>query len=198
LGEVIAFPKVPRSSEKPPSRAAATVFESRGWRILELPSAGRFVALSGYCRGGVEVGRFDPRAGDADHHDGTEVAVLTRCAGDERLARCAIGWLNAGGPQRAILAAFVVIAGGRYHFWRDAIVEVAAIGGSKFVRLIDGSIALVGAAQPLPLLDPFARLPEHRRRPAFDRLPADVQAAVMRWTDPRSQFAARLAPVLPG
>ena len=117
----------PGARQRPPE----TVFHDRGWRILELPSAGQFLAVSDYCRRGIEVGRFDPQADRDNHHGGTEIAILTRCAADERLARCAIAWLNSGGPRNAILGAFVVAAGGRYRYWRDAIIEVAAIGGTS-------------------------------------------------------------------
>ena len=161
---------------------------------LRSPDAGWFLAVSNYCRDGLVIGRFDPRAGRQNHHEGTEIAILTRCAGDEALSRCAIGWLNAGGPSAAILGAFVVAAGGRYHFWRDAIVEVAAIGGARLVRLIDGSIALAHEPEPVLLLDFFAPLQEQRRRAAFERLPSETRAAVMRWADPRGQFAIRLEP----
>jgi len=113
---------------------------------------------------------------------------LTRCAADERLARCTIGWLNSGGPQTAILSPFVVVTAGRYRYWRDAIVEVAAICGTRLVRLIDGSIAVGREPEPLPLLDLFAPLKENRRRPAFDRLPRDTRAAILWWADPCGQF----------
>jgi len=193
MGEVVAFPgrKSAAASQRP---SPATVFEGAGWRILEFPQAGQFLAVSGYCRRGVEVGRFDPRADRADHHSGTDVAILTSCAPDERLSRCAIAWLNEGGPEIAILGASVVAFGGRYHFWRDAVIEVAAIAGRRLVRLLDGSIALVQGPAPEPLLDPFANLPEHRRRAAFDRLPGEVRAGVLRWADPRGQFGALLDP----
>jgi hypothetical protein len=197
MGEIIRFPdRRDRGADQPaaPPPASERVFENRGWRILEVPAAGRFLAVSDYRRGGVEIGRFDPRAERANHHEGTEIAILTRCAGDERLSRCAIAWLNSGGPSAAILGAFVVAAGGRYHFWRDAVIEVAAIGGTRLVRLIDGSIALAGEPEPVALLDPFAPLPEHRRRAAFDRLPAEIRAAVIEWADPKGQFADRLSP----
>jgi hypothetical protein len=195
MGDIIRFPDrrgVGADQPAAPRQASERVFENRGWRILEVPAVGRFLAVSDYRRDGVEIGRFDPRADRANHHEGTEVAILTRCRGDEKLSRCAIAWLNSGGPSAAILGAFVVAAGGRYHFWRDAIVEVAAIGGTRLVRLIDGSIAIAREAEPVPLLDPFAPLPEHRRRAAFDRLPAEAQAAVMSWADPRGEFRGRL------
>ena len=41
------------------------------------------------------------------------------------------------------------------------ILEVAAIGGAKLVRLIDGCIALAREPEPVPLLDPFAPLEEN-------------------------------------
>ena len=198
MGEVVSFParRQPAGGE-PQQRPPETVFEGAGWRILEFPDAGHFLAVSAYCRTGVEVGRFDPRADSGNHHAGTEVAILTNCGADEPLSRCAIGWLNHGGPEIAILGAFVVFHGGRYHFWRDAIVEAAAIRGLRLVRLLDGSIAVGHEPEPTPLLDPFARLPEHRRRPAFARLPGEVRQAVLRWTDPRRQFAGLLEPAAP-
>jgi hypothetical protein len=194
MGELVRFPnrRDVRTEGHTAPRPAERVFESRGWRILEVPSAGRFLAVSDYCRHGIEIGRFHPQADPANHHDGTEIAILTRCARDERLARCAIGWLNSGGPRTAILGSFVVAAGGRFYFWRDAVVEVAAIGGTKLARLIDGSIAIAREPEPVPLLDPFAPLRENRRRAAFERLPAETQAAVMAWADPRGQFRERL------
>jgi hypothetical protein len=95
MGDIIPFPSSRRSRSrenvKAQPRPPETVFHDRGWRILQLPSAGRFVAVSDYCRRGVEVGRFDPRAGYDNHHDETDIAILTRCSTDERLARCAIG-----------------------------------------------------------------------------------------------------------
>ena len=191
MGEVIPFPSALRGSRGllPAQHGRPeTVFHERGWRILRLPSVGRFLAVSAYCRRGIEVGRFDPKADARYRHRGTEIAILTRCAVDERLARCAIGWLNSGGPQTAILSPFVVVTAGRYCYWRDAIVEVAAIGGTRVVRLIDGSIAIAREPEPLPLLDLFAPLKENRRRPAFDRLPRDSQAAILRWADPCRQF----------
>lgn len=200
MGEVIRLPpRHPKAAAgagqrpRPPER----VFENRGWRILEVPGAGQFLAVSAYCRHGVEVGRFDPQADCGNHHEGTEIAILTRCAADERLSRCAIAWLNSGGPRTAILGTFVVAAGGRYHFWRDAIVEIAAIGGARLARLIDGSIAIAREPEPVPLLDLFAPLAENRRRAAFDRLPPEMRAAVVRWADPRRQFGRLLDPVRP-
>jgi hypothetical protein len=192
MGEVVSFPLSGRRGASANRRPPATVFEGRGWRILEFPEAGQFLAVSEYCRRGVEVGRFDPNTDSDNHHDGTEVAILTNCAPDERLSRCAIGWLNADGPEIAVLGAFVVPYGNRYHFWRDAVVEVAAIGGMRLVRLLDGSIAVAREPEPVPLLDPFAALPEHRRRAAFGRLPGETRAAVLRWADPRDQFASLL------
>ena len=197
MGQVVPFPSRRRAAEIRQQRPPETVFEAGGWRILEVPAAGQFLALSGYCRRGVEVGRFDPEADSEEHHHGTEIAILTRCGADERLSRCAIGWLNADGPPAAILGAFVVAYAGRYHFWRDAVIEVAVIGSLRLVRLLDGSIAMAREPEPVPLLDPFALLPEQRRRGAFERLPGEVQAAVLRWTDPRDQFGDRLAPTLP-
>jgi|GEM_PF-3236107 hypothetical protein len=200
MGEVIPFPSHRRdaaaggaaSRPRPPQ----TVFENRGWRILALPHVGRFVAVSDYCRRGVEIGRFDPQAEPFNHYGGSAVAILTRCGSDERLSRCAIAWLNSAlGPRAVILGPFVVAAGGRFHFWRDAIVETAVIGGTKLVRLIDGSVAIAREPEPVPLIDPFAPLPHHRRRPAFDRLPAEMRAAVLRWTDPLGQFGKLLGPV---
>jgi hypothetical protein len=197
MGEIIRFPDhrgVGAGKPVSPRRPSERVFENRGWRILEVPSAGQFLAVSDYCRHGVEIGRFDPQADRENYHEGTEIAILTRCGGDERLSRCAIAWLNSGGPSTAVLGAFVVAAGGRYHFWRDAVVEVAAIGGARLVRLIDGSIALAREPEPVPLLDPFAPLAEHRRRAAFERLPLETRAAVMQWADPKRQFGDRLDP----
>ena len=191
MGELIPFPPALRRSRDllpAQNRAPETVFQDRGWRILRLPSVGRFLAVSAYCRRGIEVGRFDPTADAHDRHCGTEIAILTRCAADERLARCTIGWLNSGGPQTAILSPFVVVTAGRYRYWRDAIVEVAAICGTRLVRLIDGSIAVAREPEPLPLLDLFAPLKENRRRPAFDRLPRDTRAAILWWADPCGQF----------
>ena len=192
MGDVIPFPS--RNSAGSTDdvtaqrQAPTTVFHDRGWRILEMPRTGQFLAVSAYCRRGVEVGRFDPRAEREDHHGGTEIAILTRCGADERLSRCTIGWLNSSGPHTAILGAFVVTAGGRYRYWRDAIIEVAAIGGARLVRLLDGSIAIAREPEPVPLLDVFAPLKENRRRAAFDRLPREMRAAILRWVDPRNQF----------
>jgi hypothetical protein len=194
MGEVVGFPHAARVMEAGHPRAPTTVFEGRGWRIIEFPSSGQFIAVSPYCRAGIEVGRFDPLAEADNRHEGTEVAILTRCVADERLSRCAIGWLNADGPENAILGAFVVAFNGRYYFWRDAVMEVAAIGGLRLVRLLDGSVAVAREPEPIPLLDPFAPLPEQRRRPAFDRLPGETRAALLRWLDPRDQFAALLDP----
>lgn len=194
MGEVVPFPAAARHTPAKLARSPATVFEERGWRILEMPQAGQFVAVSGYCRTGVEVGRFDPRSDSDNRHEGTEIAILTQCAPDERLSRCAIAWLNADGPETAILGAFVIVFGGRYHFWRDAVIEVAAIGGLRLVRLLDGSIAVARDPEPVPLLDFFAPVPEQRRRAAFARLSGEAQAAVLRWADPRDQFADRLDP----
>ncbi len=199
MGEIIPFPSrrrdkleaIPAAQWRPPE----TVFYDRGWRILELPSVGQFLAVSAYCRRGIEVGRFDPQADCDNHHDGTEIAILTRCAADERLSRCAIAWLNSGGPRTAILGAFVVATGGRYRYWRDAIIEVAAIGGARIVRLSDGGIAIAREPEPVPLLDLFAPLKENRRHAAFDRLPREMRAAVLRWADPRDQFGALVDPV---
>jgi hypothetical protein len=192
MGEIIPFPS--HNSGGSPQvaagqrRAPATVFHDRGWRILEMPRTGQFLAVSAYCRRGVEVGRFDPRLDPENHHGGTEIAILTGCGADERLSRCAIGWLNSSGPRTAILGAFVVAAGGRYRYWRDAIIEVAAIGGARLVRLIDGSIAMARGPVPVPLLDLFAPLKENRRRTAFDRLPREMRAAILHWADPGDQF----------
>jgi hypothetical protein len=192
MGEVIPFPSRGRGAASRPPRV---VFENRGWHILALPDSGRFLAVSDYCRRGVEVGRFDPQAEPRDHHGGSEVAVLLRVAADERLLRCAVAWLNSPqGPRTAILGPSIVAAGGRFRFWRDAILEVAVIGGRKLVRLIDGSVAIAREPEPIPLIDPFAPLARHRRRPAFERLPAELRAAVLRWADPLGQFANLLAP----
>src|SRR5260370_30796902 len=103
MGEIIAFP----SGRPDPSgtttaaaqrRPTETVFQDRGWRILELPSAGQFLAVSDYCRRGIEVGRFDPHADCGNHHHVTAIALLTRSAAHERLARYSIAWLNSVGP----------------------------------------------------------------------------------------------------
>jgi hypothetical protein len=192
MGEVIPFPSR-KFAEAPADtiarrRPPATVFHDRGWRILELPSSGQYLAVSGYCRRGIMVGRFAPQAAAENHHEGTEIAILTRCGADEKLARCAIAWLNSGGPRTAILSSFVVTAGGRYRYWRDAIVEVAAIGGTRLARLLDGSIAIAREPEPVPLLDLFAPVKENRYRAAFNLLPRDTRAAVLRWADPREQF----------
>ena len=192
MGEVIPFPS--RNPRKSPEftggqrGAPATVFHDRGWRILEMPRTGQFLAVSANCRRGIEVGRFDPRMASDNHHAGTEIAILTWCGSDEHLSRCAIGWLNSGGPPTAILGAFVVAAGGRYRYWRDAIIEVAAIDGARLVRLLDGSIAIAREPEPEPLLDLFAPLKENRRRATFNRLPREMRAAILRWADPRGQF----------
>jgi hypothetical protein len=192
MGEVIPFPSR-RVVEAPAEtiarrRPPATVFQDRGWRILELPSSGQYLAVSGYCRRGIMVGRFAPQAAVENHHEGTEIAILTRCGADEKLARCTIAWLNSGGPRTAILSSFVITAGGRYRYWRDAIVEVAAIGGTRLARLLDGSIAIAREPEPVPLLDLFAPVKENRYRAAFNLLPRDMRAAVLRWADPREQF----------
>ncbi|HJU19784.1 MAG TPA: hypothetical protein VJ770_25300 [Stellaceae bacterium] len=193
MGEVVPFPSRGRASAPLPPQV---VFADRGWRILAVPSAGRFVAVSDYCRRGIEIGRFDPQM--RLRGDGA-IAVLLRCAGDEPLSRCAVAWLNSReGPRTAVLGASVVAAGGRFRFWRDAIVEMAAIGGEKLVRLVDGSVAIAREPAPVPLLDPFAPFARHRRRPAFDRLPAEMRAAVLHWTDPLGQFGDLLAPVRSG
>ena len=191
MGEVIPFPSRRAAGLAAESfarrRPPATVFHDRGWRILELPSSGQYLAVSGYCRRGVVVGRFAPEAAADNHHAGTDSAILTRCT---------IGWLNSSGPRAAILGPFVVAAGGRYRYWRDAIIEVAVIGGTKLARLIDGSIAIAREPEPVPLLDLFASVRENRRRPAFDRLPRDMRAAVLRWADPRAQFGDWVDPPL--
>lgn len=202
MGELIPFPSLrpeqPRQAAEASRQPPETVFQHGGWRILELPSAGKFLAVSDYCRRGVVVGRFDPRADRDDHHAGTAIAILTRCAADERLARCAIAWLNSGGPRNAVLGAFVVACGGRYRYWRDTIIEVAVIGGTRLARLVDGSIAIAREPEPVPLLDLFAPLQENRRRAAFDRLPRETQAAILRWADPRRQFRRLLDRPSPG
>jgi hypothetical protein len=196
MGEVIPFPS--RSIVTSPAAPGppTTVFHDRGWRILELPSSGQYLAVSGYCRRGVVVGRFAPQAAAENHHEGTDIAILTGCGSDEKLARCTIAWLNSVGPPAAILGPFVVAMGGRYRYWRDAIVEVAAIGGTRLARLLDGSIAIAREPEPVPLLDLFARVSENRRRPAFDRLPRETRAAILRWADPRAQFVDWSDPAL--
>jgi len=194
MGEIVPFPSHRRAAP-PRSRPPEIVFENRGWRILALPGAGRFLAVSDYCRRGIEVGRFDPRTPPGS---GGEVAILLRCAADERLSRCAVAWLNsAKGPRTAILGASIVAVGGRFYFWRDAIVEMAVIGGKRLVRLIDGRVAIAREPEPVPLIDPFAPFAPHRRRPAFDRLPAEMRAQILRWTDPLGQFGDLLAPMPP-
>ena len=40
----------------------------------------------------------------------------------------------------------------------------------------------------MPLLDLFASATENRYRAAFDRLPREMRAAILRWADPRAQF----------
>jgi hypothetical protein len=66
MGEVIPFPSrniaeaaVGTAARR---RPPATVFHDRGWRILELPSSGQYLAVSSYCRRGIVVGRFAPQA----------------------------------------------------------------------------------------------------------------------------------------
>jgi hypothetical protein len=192
MGEVIPFPS--RNAAGPATgtvlrrRPPETVFYNNGWRILELPSSGQFLAISAYCRRGILVGRFAPQAAAEHHHEGTDIAILTRCGADEKLARCTIAWLNSDGPRTAILGPFVVPVAGRYRYWRDAIVEVAAIGGTRLARLIDGSIAIAREPEPIPLLDLFAPVKDNRRRAAFDRLPRETRAAILRWADPGAQF----------
>ncbi len=201
MAEIVPFPPRPTRPGQTAAlqhRSPEMVFHDRGWRILQLPNAGRFLAVSDYCRRGIEVGRFDPKADADNQHQGTEIAILTRCASDERLARCAIAWLNSSGPRTAILSAFVIAAGGRYRYWRDAIVEVAAIGGTKLARLSDGSIAIAREPEPVPLLDLFAPLQENRRRAAFNRLPHEVRATILRWADPGRQFGYLADPAPPG
>jgi len=192
MGEVIPFPS--RNAAGPAmgtalrQRPPETVFHNNGWRILELPSSGEYRAISAYCRRGILVGRFAPQAAAENHHEGTDIAILTRCGADEKLARCTIAWLNSDGPRTAILGAFVVAVAGRYRYWRDAIVEIAAIGGTRLARLIDGSIAIAREPEPIPLLDLFASVKDNRRRAAFDHLPRETRAAILRWADPRAQF----------
>jgi hypothetical protein len=196
MGEVVPFAVAGRRAagegDGDGRLAPSTVYQDHGWRVLELPQAGQFVALSAYCRGGIEIGRFDPESAAGTHHGGSDVAILTRCGTDESLSRCAIGWLNADGPRTAILGAFVVAAGGRYKFWRDAILERAAIGGRRLVRLSDGRIVDSGAPEPVTLLDPFAAVAAHRRRAAFGGLPPEVQQSVLQWADPAHEFRTRL------
>jgi len=192
MGEVIPFPSRNAAGvaigTAPRRRAPATVFQDNGWRILELPVSGQYLGISAYCRRGILVGRFAPQAAAENHHEGTDIAILTRCGADEKLARCTIAWLNSDGPRTAILGPFVVAVAGRYRYWRDAIVEIAAIGGTRLARLIDGSIAIVREPEPIPLLDLFAPIKDNRRRAAFDRLPCETRAAILRWADPRAQF----------
>jgi hypothetical protein len=195
MGEVIPFPSRRRAGASL-SRPPEMVFENRGWHILAMPQTGRFLAVSSYCRRGLEVGRFDPQA---QPWRDSAVAILTRCAADEKLSRCAVAWLNSRqGPPTAILGSSIIAAGGRFHFWRDAIIEVAVIAGARLVRLIDGSVAIAREPEPVPLIDPFAPLAQHRHRPAFDRLPTEMRVAVLRWTDPLGQFGDLLAPARPG
>src|SRR5260370_9035609 len=103
MGEVIPFPSrnVAEAAvgtiamRHPP----ATVFHDRGWRILELPSSGQFLPVSSYCRRGIVVGRFAPQAAAQNHHEGTEIAILTRCAAHEKLSPCTIPCRNSLRPR---------------------------------------------------------------------------------------------------
>jgi hypothetical protein len=168
------------------AEAPRTVHQDRGWRILRVPRLGRYVALSARCRAGITVGRFDPR--DESESGDSDVALLTDCAFDEDLGRCAVTWLNGDGPERAILGSFIVATRDRYLYWKDAILEVAAIGGLRLVRLVDGCVAAARDPAPVILLNPFARTPSARRTREFDRLPPDTRRAVLHWTDPRRQL----------
>ena len=138
-----------------PALPPRIVHQDRGWRILRVPRLGRYLALSTRCRGGVMVGGFDPR----DTTASSEIAVLTECAFDEDLARCTVSWLNGNGPKRALLGSFVVATRDRYLYWKDAILEVAAIGGLQLVWLLDACIAAAREPSPVILLNPFARSP---------------------------------------
>src|SRR5215469_8752453 len=174
-----------RPRERVLRRRSFTIAAGVFWRCRGRGNFSLFrpIAAAG-SRSAVSIRGWVP----TNHHGGTEIAILTRCGADERLSRCAIGWLNSGGPRTAILGAFVVAAGGRYRYWRDAIVEVAAIGGARLVRLLDGSIAIACEPEPEPLLDLFAPLKANRRRATFNRLPREMRAAILRWADPRGQF----------
>src|SRR5258708_16445514 len=76
MGEVIPFPSrnVAEAAvgtlarRRPP----ATIFHDRGWRILELPSRGQFLAVSSYCPRGILVGRLAPQAAAPNPHQRTE------------------------------------------------------------------------------------------------------------------------------
>ena len=57
--------------------------------------------------------------------------------------------------------------------------------------------ARVVVPEPVPLLDLFAPLEENRHRTAFDRLPRETRADILRWADPRDQFGELLDPVRP-
>jgi hypothetical protein len=177
----------------PPPRI---VHQDRGWRILRVPRLGRYLALSARCRAGITVGGFDPREEreeeEEDASSSSEIAVLTDCAFDEDLARCTISWLNGGGPRRALLGSFIVATRERYLYWKDAVLEVAAIGGLRLVRLVDGGIAAAREPAPVILLNPFARSVTARRTAAFDRLPLETRRAILHWTDPRRQLAPLL------
>ena len=70
----------------------------------------------------------------------------------------------------------------------DAWPEVAAIGGTRLARLLDGSIAIAREPEPVLLLDLFAAVKENRCRAAFHNLPREMRAAILRWADPRAQF----------
>ena len=180
------------ASAAPPPRI---VHQDRGWRILRVPHLGRYLALSARCRGGITVGGFDPRAEDEREDassSNSEIAILTECTFDEDLARCTISWLNGGGPHRALLGSFIVATRERYLYWKDAVLEVAAIGGLRLVRLVDGCIAAAREPAPVILLNPFAWSSAARCTPDFDRLPLDTRRAILRWTDPRRQLAPLL------
>jgi hypothetical protein len=185
----------------PSSAPPRIVHQDRGWRILRVPRLGHYLALSARCRGGVMVGGFDPREeGEEDASCGSrrrsnEIAILTDdCAFDEDLARCAVSWLNGSGPQRALLGSFIVATQERYLYWKDAVLEVAAIGGLRLIRLVDGGIAAAREPSPVILLNPFARSPAARYTSAFVRLPPETRRAVLHWTDPRRQLAPLLEP----
>ncbi len=76
MSDIIPFPSSGRGRPGESAKAKAqphppkTVYGDRGWRILEFPGAGKFLAVSDYCRRGVEVGRFDPQADRDNQHDG--------------------------------------------------------------------------------------------------------------------------------
>ena len=89
MGDVIPFPSTHVAAE---ARGNATRSGARRRRFFmtaagafsNCRAAGQFLAVSGYCRRGIVVGRFDPQADADNHHEGTEIAILTRCGADEK------------------------------------------------------------------------------------------------------------------